>query len=711
MTDHNLAYALPPIPPSESERLEALRALDILDTEAERNFDDLVELASFICDVPIALCSLVDEDRQWFKACVGLDVTETSRDVSFCGHAINQYEPFIVEDAHQDERFRHNPLVVGEPHIRFYAGFPLVLDDDLPLGTLCIIDTRPRTLTPRQLEAMQALQRQMQDQLRLRAELRRSERVCKELGEHVSDLTETSQKLSERGEAALRQLSIARRHNEVLVEESNDPILFFDEDGCILDANQRTLDALGYTLDQLRGARFIDVLRPDCTEDALGCFEQALRGAPSSVEVVVLTSDDRELYGVASARRIELGDSLVVQSIFRDHTEQRHARDELESTRRQLWQAQKFDSLGRLASGVAHDFNNMLSVITTCAEFLLQDLDQADPRRQDVTDIAEAAKQSAGLTRQLLAFSRSQRLDARVTCLDMLVGRPEKLFRRLVDASVDLEVELGAGALEVFVDPGQIEQVLVNLLINARDALEDDGNIRVETRRARVFADDPAARPPGVYGVITVRDDGIGMDAPTLDKVFEPFFTTKAEGEGTGLGLATAHGIVAQSGGFIEVDSTPGEGSEFRVWLPEATEEQCRMTPVERRLPEQPVDIDVTVLLVEEHPLVRRSTQRCLERMGVEVYVAKDGAQALELWQAHQDEIAALISDIRIPATDGVGILTQLRAEEPALPAILLTGHAETMWADEWKDASTLVLRKPTTPQRLLSVLSSMLVG
>ncbi len=369
----------------------------------------------------------------------------------------------------------------------------------------------------------------------------------------------------------------------------------------------------------------------------------------------------------------------------------------------QFRQAQRLEAVGRLAGGVAHDFNNVLTAISGYTELLLEELPAGDPKRTDVEEIRAAAGRAAGLTRQLLAFSRKQVLQPRVLDLNALVETLHRMLRRLIGEDVTLATALAPQVGAVRADPGQLEQVVLNLAVNARDAMPNGGRLTIET--ADVVLDDdyvrehPAVRP-GRYVLLAVSDTGIGMDAETRAHLFEPFFTTKELGKGTGLGLATVYGIVQQSGGHIWVYSEPGRGATFKIYLPRVE------APVETTMSEGaaiPAEGGgETVLLAEDDPSVREVTVAILAHKGYRVLRAPDGQTALELARSHGGEIPLLVTDIIMPGMTGRELAEALARERPGVRTLYISGYTDDAVVRHGVlEFGTPYLQKPFTPDDL----------
>ncbi len=365
------------------------------------------------------------------------------------------------------------------------------------------------------------------------------------------------------------------------------------------------------------------------------------------------------------------GQRLGVMGVLEDITEKRALEE-------QLRQAQKMEAVGRLAGGVAHDFNNLLMVIFGYAELLLERLPAESPLRRPAEEIHKAANHAANLTRQLLAFSRKQMLQPHVLDLNSVVRDLQQLLRRLIPENIELVIRTAAEFGAVLADPGQLEQVILNLVINARDAMPAGGKLILETANVVLDASHPLTHsdlPPGAYVLLAVSDTGCGMDRETLIHIFEPFFTTKAKSGGTGLGLATVYGVVKQSGGHITVYSEPGLGSTFKIYLPQVTapEQSGCAGPPSDALPAG----SETILLVEDEQDVRELSDEFLRRQGYRVLSADSGEQARTLAAAHDGPIHLLITDLIMPGMSGCELAEHLQANRPEIKVIFTSGYAD----------------------------------
>src|SRR5919112_2490748 len=366
------------------------------------------------------------------------------------------------------------------------------------------------------------------------------------------------------------------------------------------------------------------------------------------------------------------GGTRQVLGVATDITDRKQLED-------QFRQAHKMEAVGRLAGGVAHDFNNVLTIIRAQTEFLLADMSENDSRRADVLEIQGAADRAAGFIRQLLAFSRRQLLQPEVLELNAVVSGMEGMVRRLVGEDVVLLTKLHPELPRVWADPNQLQQVILNLAVNARDAMPRGGTLLIETAVVELDEHYPRQHPsakPGVHVVLVVTDTGCGMDPATRSRIFEPFFTTKEPGKGTGLGLSTVYGIVKQSGGHIWVYSEIGRGTTFKLYFP-LHRGPVPAPQMPRMAPLPPRGAGATILLVEDEPSVRSTVRRLLERHEYRVLEAGNGQDALALIAARKGEVDLVLSDMVMPGMGGTELAGRVRALSPTLPVLLMTGYTE----------------------------------
>ena len=394
-----------------------------------------------------------------------------------------------------------------------------------------------------------------------------------------------------------------------------------------------------------------------------------------------------------------------------DVSEQRAAEQALRRSEEQLRQAQKMEAVGQLAGGIAHDFNNLLTAILSYCDLLLEEVRQGDPLRGDIEQIRQAGQRAAGLTRQLLAFSRRQVLQPKVMSLNTIVTETDGMLRRLLGADIVLDVSCDPGLWYVLADPGQIEQVLVNLVVNARDAMPQGGKVSVTTSN-REIPTESSTRPNGVragsYVALEVTDGGVGIEMANHARIFEPFFTTKEPGKGTGLGLSTVYGIVQQSGGHITLDSAPGRGATFTVFLPRhiGSEPPAASKVDRRRLPGG----TETLLLVEDEAAVRSSARRLLERQGYHVLEARHGADALRIVEESGRPIDLVVTDLVMPEMGGKELAERLRTHRPGLKVLFMSGYTEkAISSGGVMPPHTGFVEKPFTVEQLMRRLREIL--
>ena len=464
-------------------------------------------------------------------------------------------------------------------------------------------------------------------------------------------------------------------------------------DGKVLEVNEACTRLLGYSRDDFVSGRvsFSRITPPEwesITAEAIAQMQQKGYAAPYRKEL--LHKDGRRVPVVIAVVSLEDGQAL---GLIIDLTDLRKAENALRSTEEQLRQAQKMEAVGRLAGGVAHDFNNLLSIILSGAEMLKEDHPQNAGVCGDADAILDAAHRGANLTRQLLLFSRQELLEAKVFDVNEVLGRLQHLLERLVGEDVELSTACARGLGMIKADPGHMEQVVMNLVVNARDAMPLGGTIRIATAHGRMPNGSPAV-------VLSVRDTGSGMDAATRSRIFEPFFTTKERGKGTGLGLSTVLGIVAEAGGSIAVDSVPGGGTTFSITLPTAlpVEEPPSVRPVSLA----PARATETLLLVEDELQVRNLARRILAREGYRIVEADGPRQALALVEGPAAGIDLLITDVVMPKMNGVELIRELQAKCPRLRTLCMSGYTEDETARRGlRELKVPFLQKPFTPDTL----------
>ena len=434
----------------------------------------------------------------------------------------------------------------------------------------------------------------------------------------------------------------------------------------------------GQTVEEALGLGWFDAVHPDDRAAARKALRDGIRRhGPISAQYRLRTAaGDYRHYRVHGVPLFEEDGRTIREWVgfCVDVTEQRTAEEALRRSEETQRQGQKLEAVGRLAGGIAHDFNNLLTAIRSYSELVLEDEGLAEQHRDDVREIQKASDRAAALVRQLLAFSRRQPMQASAVELDGVVRDMDAMLRRLIGAEFTLDLRAAAPGARVRGDRAQLEQVVLNLVLNARDAMPEGGTIAVAT----ALRDGP---DDGAWVELTVRDTGVGMDAATRARVFEPFFTTKAPGAGTGLGLATVYGAVQQAGGEVEVESEPGAGTTFRVRLPRVAiaaptpAPQPTVAPPRGELPAP----HGTVLLADDEGSLRHAAARLLHRAGYTVLEAEHGGHALALWREHRDRIGLLLTDMRMPVVGGVELAERLRAEQPTLPVIFMSAFSDEL--------------------------------
>lgn len=391
----------------------------------------------------------------------------------------------------------------------------------------------------------------------------------------------------------------------------------------------------------------------------------------------------------------------IVQGI--DITERKKLEAKAERLERQFLQAQKLESIGRFAGGIAHDFNNLLTVISGYASLALQRLHSADPLWADIAEIQKAAERAGELTRHLLAFSRQQPVAPRALDLNALIAGMRNMLRRLIGEDVELETNLSSASIWVRADPGQMEQVIANLAVNARDAMPEGGRLTINTELRRLDASEAEAVSgieAGTYAVVRVQDTGHGMDQETMTRIFEPFFTTKEPGKGTGLGLATVYGIVKQSGGAITIESEVGKGATFSIYLP-VTDEQPQEADGSEDLDFAQFRGSETILFVEDQPELLTLGCEVLRLCGYRVLPAAGGEEALLHCERHKEEIHLLVTDVIMPGMNGRVLAERIRALRPNIAVLFTSGYAATNSGETGALRSEEYLPKPYLPLAL----------
>ncbi len=852
---------------NEAERLATLHTLQILGTPPEERFDRITRLAQKLFRVPIALISLSDTNRQWFKSCQGWAIREVPQAQSFCTHNSSQNEIMIVEDTHLDARFVDSPFVTDEPHLRFYAGQPLHHPNGSHLGTLCILDLMPRKLDAEEQQSLQdlahlaenelvatelaqviAAHNQAENQLYFQAHLLENvqeaviatdpkgqiifwnnfaqtlygwqreevegrnildillpaQSVREQIEQMIADqahstepvlgeyqlrhrngnvlqvqststsvydhegqliaIVASSRDITERKEAEQKLVESEQRFR-ALIEHSADMITLIGATGEVLYQSPSVARVMGYSQEEwASGKSSFEEVHPDDLPILLENF-QKLKQNPQevhSVEFRFRHKGDGTWHYVEAISHNLLAQSAIKAVVVnaRDVTSRRLAEERVRQQEEQLRQTYRMEAVGRLTGGIAHDFNNLMTAILGYTELLLLQhpesaapsqthnynrntwesllpVTEKDLERADLLEIKRTAERATTLTRQLLAFSRKQVLRPETLDIGKVVANLSKMLQRLIREDISLRTEVAPGLAMVEADPSQIDQIIINLVVNARDAIKGEGQVRIE-----VFNEELDARKvkrytysvqPGSYVCLSVKDNGAGMNQETLSHIFEPFYTTKDISEGTGLGLATVYGIVKQSQGYIWVESEVGIGTTFKVYLPQlnprpdapsssaaddkdgqAGEENTseigdsayRLNQVSSTFQETPgnslaaatvaPNVQNTVLLVEDEISISQVLARSLSDQKLKVLTAANGAEALALAQDYEGKIDLILTDVMLPGMRGPEVIKSLRQLYPNVRAIIMSGYSEEAIAEQGSLLEgTVFLEKP----------------
>ncbi len=675
------------VPTNEAARLDALRLYDVLDTPAEQAFDEITELAAYVCKTPSALVTLIDAERQWIKSRARFGFTETRRDIAFCAHTILQGDVLEVCDATSDPRFRDNELVTGEPYIRFYAGAPLITADGFALGTVAVVDYVPRQLDADQKRALVILSHQVIAQLELRRRL-----------------------VEERGERDEGSLQSFERF-ELVARATNDAVWDWDLRSNALWWNQGFETMFGYRRDDIEPdlTSWTSRLHPDDQAPAQQSLHEAIDEGRTSwtAEYRFRRADGSyaEVLDRGYVIRDAAGTPVRMIGAMMDITERKRLED-------QLRQSQKMDAIGQLSGGIAHDFNNLLTVIQ-CSAMLLSGPCSGDSVKERAADIMDAAERAASLTRQLLMVSRKQVMQPTVVDLNEVVRNLTRMLQRIVGEDIQLRADYTRESPCLRGDVGMLEQVLLNLVVNARDAMPRGGRLTIVTSVRNVDEAELQRHPGATAGRcvrLEVRDTGAGIPPDVLPHIFDPFFTTKDLGKGTGLGLATVYGIVKQHSGWIEISSELGKGTTFAICLPAidggsgAPSDRAQVTASSLAGTE-------TILVVEDEESVRLLVVNLLERLGYTVLQSASGVLALELWQRAQDAIDLLLTDLVMPGgISGFELADRLRRDRPDLKVIYTSGYsAELPGQGESLVDGRNLLQKPYHPDTLAQIVRDQL--
>lgn len=791
---------------SEAARLEALRQYQILDTSPEQAFDDLVFLAAQICGTAIALINLIDANRQWFKAKVGMDVDEMPIDIGFGTICMRLADVLIIPDTLADEKFATNPVVTSYPYVRFYAGVPLITPEGEAIGALCIADPEPREISPEQLQALRSLAHLIVRQLEIRRNLTELASIKNEYQQarealwqsestlrsffdsapmmmgivelvddeilHISDNAATAkffgltpaqmqnrvvsnvdqQQLYVRDwidyyrQAECTQLPVKFeyahdthsgkrwlratisaiagsserrsrfayivedisdrkqaehqvREQAALLDIATDAIVVRDLSNKILLWNKSAEKLYGWKAEEAIDNYANQLLYNEPLPQQLEIYKHVLEHGSWLGELQKMTKSGKEII-VESRWTLVRDEHLQAKSILIVDTDITQKKQQ----EKQFLRAQRMESIGTLASGIAHDLNNVLSPILMSVQ-LLKTKCQDELALTMLAIVESNAKRGANLVKQVLSFARGIEGDRTVLQAKHLILEMKQIVEQTFPKSITVYAEVTPDLWHVCGDSTQLHQVLMNLCLNARDAMPEGGNLKISAKN--IFIDENYAKmhleaQVGSYIVLNISDTGFGIPNEQLDRIFEPFFTTKEFGKGTGLGLSTVVGIIKGHGGFINVSSAVGKGTLFQVYLPAVPTDTIQ--PVEEL--ETITGYGEWILVVDDEAAIRDITKVSLENNNYQAITASDGIEAIALYAQHKEKISAVIIDMMMPNMDGATTISTLLHMNPLLRIVAVSGLAtsEQLTPDQVSNL-TAFLPKPYTVQELLKTL------
>jgi PAS domain S-box-containing protein len=654
----------------EQRRIAALEALRILDTPEEPVFDRLTEIAARVFAAPVALIWLIDRHPGWVKYRVGFIIREITREGSFCAGAVESADVTVVSDG---------DFPFGGMRVKFCAVAPLADPEGNRFGALAVMDTRRRGGPTGEEKATLA------DLAAI---------VMHQIGKPPR------QPESAGGDARFR----------ALMESASQGILAVDQRGCIEIANHQAEALFGYPREELLGQP-IEKLLPQALRHAHASHRDGYFGRPHprpmgiGMELAGQRKNGEQFPVEISLNYVQMDGHPLAIAFITDISE----RLRLEA---QLRQSQKMEAIGQLAGGVAHDFNNLLTIIQGYAAMSLDGIDPNDPVKESLEEIEKAAASAGGLTRQLLSFSRRQSVQLRRLDLNTTIKQVEKMLRRVIGEDVDLVLDTADDLYEISGDPGLIEQVLLNLSVNARDAMPEGGRLILETANLTLdkeYAGAHLAVKTGPHAMLAVSDTGVGMTEEVRAHIFEPFYTTKPQGEGTGLGLATVYGIVKQLNGTIWVYSEPGKGTTFKILFPAAQREEIEAA--EAAEAGAAGRGGETVLLVEDEEGVRKFIRAMLERQGYRVLEAGDSDAALRIAADESQALDMLLTDVIMPKENGPEMAAKVAELRPELPVLYMSGYTDRAIRLQDQIGGANFIQKPFTPAALGAKIREMLAG
>ncbi|HET9949133.1 MAG TPA: ATP-binding protein, partial [Longimicrobiales bacterium] len=525
-----------------------------------------------------------------------------------------------------------------------------------------------------------------------------------------AELVEVARSFNKMAAATEQQVAAVRASEQrlrTLVTATAQIVWWTDPDGMVAEPMPSWQSFTGQTFEETRGTGWANALHHDDAGNTLAVWREAVRSRSLfEAEFRLRRHDGEYRWFVMRAVPVLVNGGRIREWVATctDVTQRRDAEERLKGKELELQRAQRLDAVGRLAGGIAHDFNNLLAAILVPAELAMAELPEGHRVREDLRDIQKAAHRAADLTRKLLAFGRQQVLNPVVLNANEVIESGSRILERVIGEAVRLELALNARYPTIKVDRTQLEQVVVNLAVNARDAMPDGGRLTIETADVHVERDpvqEQRGMKPGRYVLIAVTDTGVGMDAETQKRIFEPFFTTKEQEKGTGLGLSTVYGIVGQSGGHVHVYSEPGRGTTFKIFFPwvdaDVTERAAAPVPAQAT----PGGTE-TILVADDEEAIRRVAERILAGLGYTVLTAENGMRALDVAAAHAGRIDLLVSDVVMPEMNGIELWERLRVERPGTPALFLSGWAsDAVVRHGILDGQVPFLPKPFSTQQL----------
>lgn len=501
-------------------------------------------------------------------------------------------------------------------------------------------------------------------------------------------------------------LSHSEEQYRLIAENTKDLICTLDLQGNFHYVSPSFKEVLGYSPEELRDLNAFSLIHPDDREPTMKIYQQALINKEArNAEFRFRHKNGNWCVFESVGNWIFNGNGAPRESVLvsRDITERKQAEEKMAALQVQLGQSQKMEAIGRLAGGIAHDFNNILAVIQGYSDLCLSGIPKENPLREDIQEITNAVKRAANLISQLLAFSRRQTMEMEVINLNPLLQNLEKMLRRVIGEDVELVTTLPDDLGRVKADPGQIEQILLNLTVNARDAMPSGGKLTIETANVTLKENNRQNHmvlTPGHYVMISITDTGLGMTQEVKERIFEPFFTTKEIGKGTGLGLSMVYGIVKQSGGHIGVDSEPGKGATFRIYLPRVDEPVVEVD--EKEIGGPPLGNE-TILVVEDEEEVRKLVARSLKKQGYKVLEASQGKEVFSLCEEQGGPIHLMVTDVVMPEMTGVELAKHIKQVYPEIKVLYMSGYTSDRVAVDCENVEKGIefIQKPFTGYKL----------